>query len=222
MNAIREYLDKLTKQAAREAGVEPTGEARQELVSHLFELAATRAMGRELTLADIDAAWVELAPKAVYLLTEDPNRAGTRTTATNAPGFRGGSWLRRFGAYLSDAVIVMGCFFVSALAVHEAWDFPQDDAVELLSIFIVLIILFLVMVMMEVRRGGTPGKLMFRLRTVNRKGEFPSFASAFIMTAPKFFPPLLVLDVLLGLVTGFRDRARLTERLGQVRVITIS
>ena len=63
---------------------------------------------------------------------------------------------------------------------------------------------------------------MFRLRTVNRKGEFPAFAAAFITTLPKFLPPILVLDILLGLLAGFRDRARLTQRAGEVRVITIS
>jgi uncharacterized RDD family membrane protein YckC len=222
MTTIHDRIETITKQAALDAGVDPDSDARRELASHLFDLAAARAVGREMTLADVEAAWLEFSPRAIHLLREDaaPAIEAAATGAPFVPIPRTASWRRRFAAYLLDVAAMVATVVISALVLIELMS-ETADPLEIL-VMIDLLILLVIMSVFEARRGATPGKQTFHLRTVDAQGRNPSWVRALIITVPKIFPPLLALDTILGLLTGVRDRRRLTERLTDLRVIQVN
>lgn len=214
MKEIRDHIDAITRRAAKDASVDPKGEPRRELASHLFDLASNRALGRPVTVDDVDAAWAELAPQAIYLLQEDDGQ-------TKAIALGAASWIPRFAAYVAD---VAGLIVAAATIIVPLNYIPVVLPERGIVLFVGVMFAGLVFALtaFEVGRGATPGKLLLGLRTVDANGESPSWVRAWIITIPKVFPPLLVADVLLGVLTGLSARRRLTERIVNLSVIQVN
>ncbi len=119
-------------------------------------------------------------------------------------------WFERLLAYVVDAIIV----FVALAIVGAIVAFPLFFAgVSVRSAFgpyaiVGGLIFVLYFALMESSSGATFGKRLFHLKVVSKSGSNPTLGEAFVRNLSKFYPLLLLLDVIAGLALskGYQQR----------------
>ena len=133
-------------------------------------------------------------------------------------------WSDRFFAWLIDYVIIFAAaftvfFIVIGTANFEeiiSGNFEYSRSFEFAPISIVF---FLYWLILEYKTGQSIGKIVFRLKITNLKGESADFKSIAISSFGKAV--LLPVDVILGRIFTNKKRQRIFNRLGKTIVIKI-
>ena len=133
-------------------------------------------------------------------------------------------WSDRFFAWLIDYVIIFAAaftvfFIVIGTANFEeiiSGNFEYSRSFEFAPISIVF---FLYWLILESKSGQSIGKIVFRLKITNLKGESADFKSIAISSFGKAV--LLPVDVILGRLFTNKKRQRIFNRLGKTIVIKI-
>ena len=131
-------------------------------------------------------------------------------------------WSDRFFAWLIDyAIIFAAAFTVFFIVIGTAnfeeiisGNFEYSRSFEFAPISIVF---FLYWLILEYKTGQSIGKIVFRLKITNLKGESADFKSIAISSFGKAF--LLPIDVILGRIFTNQKRQRIFNRLGKTIVI---
>ncbi|MGQ0791965.1 MAG: RDD family protein [Nitrosopumilaceae archaeon] len=133
-------------------------------------------------------------------------------------------WSDRFFAWLIDYVIIFAAaftvfFIVIGTANFEeiiSGNFEYSRSFEFAPISIVF---FLYWLILEYKTGQSIGKIVFRLKITNLKGEPADFKSIAISSFGKAV--LLPVDVIFGRIFTNKKRQRIFNRLGKTIVIKI-
>ena len=133
-------------------------------------------------------------------------------------------WSDRFFAWLIDYVIIFAVaftvfFIVIGTANFEeiiSGNFEYSRSFQFAPISIVF---FLYWLILEYKTGQSIGKIVFRLKITNLKGESADFKSIAISSFGKAV--LLPVDVILGRIFTNKKRQRIFNRLGKTIVIKI-
>ena len=133
-------------------------------------------------------------------------------------------WSDRFFAWLIDYVIIFAAaftvfFIVIGTANFEeiiSGNFEYSRSFQFAPISIVF---FLYWLILEYKTGQSIGKIVFRLKITNLKGESADFKSIAISSFGKAV--LLPVDVILGRIFTNKKRQRIFNRLGKTIVIKI-
>lgn len=201
-STIEQYADRL---AARSGLPDPArGDARAELVSHLYEAAQAKSVAGPPTAAHAQAAIAELGGDAGVEATFFAPRRAQLPTA---------SFGRRAAAYLVDLVlfaVLLLPFAIVAFALSFLWLSGPVGAAVLVAA---------VAGFVEHRWGRTPGKALFGLRAVGPGGRPPTFKEGFLRNLTKGAPPLLLLDYVVGALLDKGQHLRLCDRLADTRVV---
>jgi uncharacterized RDD family membrane protein YckC len=121
-------------------------------------------------------------------------------------------WLKRFVAIVLDSIII----WMPIWLVLAVFGIPT---VVPGAIFGPL--LFLYCAFFEMQIGGTIGKMLFHLKAVPVSGQMDA-AKAFMRNVSKVFPPLLLLDWVIGMVMDTTDpRQKWTDRIAGTSVIAV-
>jgi uncharacterized RDD family membrane protein YckC len=137
-------------------------------------------------------------------------------------------WLRRFVAFIIDAVIVFVVFFVLitiiALAVTVPLLFaggfaPFGFIFGTLAILggVVFILYFTVL---EASSGATIGKRAFGLKVVSKTGSNPTLTEAFVRNLSKIYWLLVLLDVIVGLALAKNYEQKYSDQFVGTRVVS--
>lgn len=191
-----------------------------EIMSHLHEAAERRAADSRadrVRMADIQAVVDDLGGRAGVSSTF----LQTRVAATPRAGFG-----RRLAAFLVDAVLIGVGFGLVLGALDMALNlipFPYGNSPwnafdDWLGLFF-LPTVFAYFASFEYWTGSTPGKTVFRLRTVRSDGGPLTWREATIRNVAKAIPPLLLLDAILYLVAFRQEDRRASDRLAETMVI---
>ncbi len=119
-------------------------------------------------------------------------------------------WLKRFVAIIVDAIIIYAptVVFVSVIGGHYV------SAGLLSGVF-----LFIYSGLFDFAVGGTIGKLIMRMKAVSMSGSM-SMSQSLMRNVTKVFPPLLLIDLVIGLAVETRDpRQKWTDQLAHTSVI---
>jgi uncharacterized RDD family membrane protein YckC len=118
-------------------------------------------------------------------------------------------WLRRFVAFVVDAIIVFVVFYVLVTIIAISATVPLLFAGVGYGGFVVLlfgtlailsgVVFILYFTVLEASRGSTIGKGMFGLKVKSKTGSNPTLAEAFIRNLSKIYWLLLLLDIIVGL-----------------------
>ena len=113
-------------------------------------------------------------------------------------------WFERLLAYVVDAIIVFVVLAIVAALVAFPFFFAGFSLGIVFGPFALLGGLFFVLyfAVMESSSGATFGKRFFRLKVVSKSGSNPTLGEAFIRNLTKFYPLLLLLDVIVGLAVS--------------------
>lgn len=133
-------------------------------------------------------------------------------------------WSDRFFAWLIDYVIIFAAaftvfFIVVGTANFEeiiSGNFEYSRSFEFAPISIVF---FLYWLILEYKTGQSIGKIVFRLKITNLKGESADLKSIAISSFGKAV--LLPVDVIFGRLFTNKNRQRIFNRLGKTIVIKI-
>lgn len=133
-------------------------------------------------------------------------------------------WSDRFFAWLIDYIIIFAVaftvfFIVIGTANFEeiiSGNFEYSRSFEFAPISIVF---FLYWLILEYKTGQSIGKIVFRLKITNLKGEPADFKSIAISSFGKAV--LLPVDVFFGRIFTNKKRQRIFNRLGKTIVIKI-
>ena len=133
-------------------------------------------------------------------------------------------WSDRFFAWLIDyAIIFAAAFTVFFIVIGTAnfeeiisGNFEYSRSFQFAPISIVF---FLYWLILEYKTGQSIGKIVFRLKITNLKGESADFKSIAISSFGKAV--LLPVDVILGRIFTNKKRQRIFNRLGKTIVIKI-
>lgn len=153
------------------------------------------------------------------------------------------SWTRRSFAYLIDSIIVELFWFlfviiVSMFTTVDVLEFPDNDVdnlfwvevnvpvaeateiADIASTYVMMFPLrFLYWIFYEYRRGKTIGKRMLKVKTVKVDGSNQSFIDIIILTVFKT-SPLLIFDVVLGIIFMRGSKERISNRLTNTVVVS--
>lgn len=153
------------------------------------------------------------------------------------------SWTRRSFAYLIDSIIVELFWFlfviiVSMFTTVDVLEFPDNDVdnlfwvevnvpvaeateiADIASTYVMMFPLrFLYWIFYEYRRGKTIGKSMLKVKTVKVDGSNQSFIDIIILTVFKT-SPLLIFDVVLGIIFMRGSKERISNRLTNTVVVS--
>jgi uncharacterized RDD family membrane protein YckC len=133
-------------------------------------------------------------------------------------------WSDRFFAWLIDYAIVFAAAFTVFIMVIGTANFEEiisgnfkySRSFEFAPISIVF---FLYWLILEYKTGQSIGKMVFRLKITNLKGESADFKSIAISSFGKAV--LLPVDVIFGRIFTNKKRQRIFNRLGKTIVIKI-
>lgn len=200
--AIEAYADRI---AARSGLPRPARQdARDELVSHLYDAAKANAGSGPPTAAHAQAAIAQLGGDAGAEATFFAPRRGSLPTATFG---------RRAAAYVVDlalfAILVMPVAIV-VMFLTFTW---------LLGPIAVALLGGAVFGYVEHRWGRTPGKALFGLRPVGPGGRPLTFKEGFLRNLTKAAPPILLADYVIGALIDKGQHLRLCDRLAGTRVV---
>jgi len=134
-------------------------------------------------------------------------------------------WSDRFFAWLIDYVIIIGTAFSVFFAFFSAtvnfeeiisgnFEYSRSFAFAPISI-----VFFLYWLILEYKTGQSIGKIVFRLKITNLKGESADFKSIAISSFGKAV--LLPVDVIFGRIFTNKKRQRIFNRLGNTIVIKV-
>lgn len=153
------------------------------------------------------------------------------------------SWTRRSFAYLIDSIIVelfwlLFVIIVSMFTTVDVLEFPDNDVdnlfwvevnvpvaeateiADIASTYVMMFPLrFLYWIYYEYRRGKTIGKRMLKVKTVKVDGSNQSFIDIIILTVFKT-SPLLIFDVVLGIIFMRGSKERISNRLTNTVVVS--
>jgi uncharacterized RDD family membrane protein YckC len=119
-------------------------------------------------------------------------------------------WLRRFGAILIDCVLIYAPTWFLFSFIGDHWSLPG-----LLS----GAFLFLYATLFDSAAGGTVGKMVMHMKVVPISGAM-SPSRAVLRNFSKVFPPLLLLDWVIGMAVDTKDpRQKWTDQVAHTSVI---
>lgn len=200
---IEQYADRL---AGRSGLPEPArGDARAELVSHLYDAASAKAAGQPPTQGHAQQAILELGGDAGAEATFfAPRRTGLPTA----------SFGRRAGAYLIDVTLAVAVGFFPLWALFGLAGFlPVAGSV------LVVVAVASLLGWIESKWGRTPGKALVGLRVVGPQGALPTFREGFLRNLTKGFPVFVLADYVIGAMLDPGLHLRLCDRLAGTRVV---
>ena len=219
----RRILDACANGAANRSGLpEPArSEARSELESHLYDAARARA-GE----AGSDRIVIEHARSAVGGLgtaqeIDAAFFAPHRARLEHAP------FGPRIVAYLIDLLLgLVAANMIAGLLVAPFWFGPfwwQDPTDLAIAAGTSEAIRYLTIVgglaAFEATIGQTPGKMVMKLRTTTTQGGPVPADKAVLRNLTKGFPPLAILDWLIGYLADKQERLRVSDRLVGTAVV---
>jgi uncharacterized RDD family membrane protein YckC len=119
-------------------------------------------------------------------------------------------WLRRFAAILIDSVLIyVPVLFISSI-VSEHWTLAGSVSG---------VMLFLYSTLFDSTVGGTVGKMVMRMKVVPISGDM-SLSRAGLRNLTKVFPPLLLIDWIIGMAVDTKDpRQKWTDQVAHTSVI---
>jgi uncharacterized RDD family membrane protein YckC len=137
-------------------------------------------------------------------------------------------WLKRFVAFVIDAIIVFVVFYVLITLVVLTATFPFVFAggfAPVVFIFGTLAILggvifILYFTVLEASRGSTIGKGMFGLKVRSKTGSNPTLVEAFIRNLSKIYWLLLLLDIVVGLAISKGYQQKYSDTLVGTTVVS--
>jgi len=106
-------------------------------------------------------------------------------------GFKYVGFFKRFLAYLIDLIIFLPFLPLFNLLLRLSY-----ERRSLLPYLVPLAIAYALLVFLVVKYGGTPGKLLLRLRIVDQKGQYLSIPAALIRMSPLLVASLLYTSAL--------------------------
>lgn len=119
-------------------------------------------------------------------------------------------WIRRIVAIVIDTVIIYAPISVFFRAAGMSWLFPWWFAGA---------ILFMYASLFDFSIGGTVGKMLLHLKSVPISGRMTA-PQALTRNVTKIFPPILLLDWIVGLAMDTQDpRQKLTDRFAHTSVM---
>lgn len=163
--------------------------------------------------------------------------SGTPSTATTS-GFESLTkdskaqdyWLRRFVAFVIDAIIVFVVFYVLVTIIALSAAVPLLFSGVGYGGFVVLlfgtlailggVIFILYFTVLEASRGATIGKGMFGLKVKSKTGSNPTLAEAFIRNLSKIYWLLLLLDIVVGLAISKGYQQKYSDTLVGTTVVS--
>lgn len=131
-------------------------------------------------------------------------------------------WINRFWAWLIDIILIVlflnivRGIFEPFWAIPFFWDYSHWDP---FSIGLDTLFAFLYWTVSESIRGQSIGKMVMNLRVVNRDGTKIHWSMAAIESLGKAFPPVLILDCLIGWFGMPGTKLRLFNRISNTIVI---
>ncbi len=136
-------------------------------------------------------------------------------------------WVKRFFAYVIDAIIVY--VVVGILAVFLALPFffmagIAAMAALIAGVFSVVagLVIVIYFVVFEVASGATLGKRAMGLIVKSKAGQNPNFVEAFMRNISKIYWLLLLLDVVVGLATSKEYTQKFSDRYAGTAVVQLS
>ena len=120
-------------------------------------------------------------------------------------------WMRRLVAIVIDVIIIYAPIwfifsFMAGWHLFSAWWWAGA-------------LLFLYATLFDISIGGTVGKILMRLKAVPISGQMNT-AQALLRNVTKVFPPLLLIDWIIGMAIDTHDpRQKWTDQLARTSVI---
>jgi uncharacterized RDD family membrane protein YckC len=133
-------------------------------------------------------------------------------------------WIRRFFAFVVDAIIVGIVLVVVAVAIAIP-TFVFSGTAGVVSLFAGVfsiaagVILFLYFIVAEVTNGATFGKHVFHLKVVGPNGRNPTALQSVVRNISKIYWLLLLLDVIVGLATSKQYTQKYSDKLVGTSVV---
>lgn len=119
-------------------------------------------------------------------------------------------WFERLLAYVVDAIIIFVTLAIIGTIVAFPFFFTGFSFGFAYGRFALLggLVFVLYFALMESSSGATFGKRFFHLKVASKTGANPALGEAFVRNLSKFYPLLLLLDVITGLAVskGYQQR----------------
>jgi uncharacterized RDD family membrane protein YckC len=167
---------------------------------------------------------VAFCPKCGAPVEQASGPAGAPLSGVDALIKEPSYWLRRFVAFIIDAIIVGVILVVIAVAIAIP-SFALSGAAGVTSFFagtfsiVAGVILFLYFIVAEVTRGATVGKQVMHLKVVGPKGGNPTLVQSLVRNISKIYWVLLLLDVVAGLATSKQYNQKFSDKLVGTSVV---
>jgi uncharacterized RDD family membrane protein YckC len=137
-------------------------------------------------------------------------------------------WVRRFVAFVIDAILVFVVFYILITIVVFTATFPFLFAGAFAPFALVFgtlailggVVFILYFTILEASRGATIGKGMFGLKVRSKTGSNPTLGEAFIRNLSKIYWLLLLLDIVVGLAISKGYQQKYSDTLVGTTVVS--
>ncbi len=146
-------------------------------------------------------------------------------TATNQIDWT--HWIYRLIAIIIDGIIIaiptwiINAIITAALVLNPANLWYYAWGAWIITPLIEGVLLLLYFILLELFWGATIGKRLLGLRVQTVQGGRVTFGQSFIRNVSKIFPPLVLLDWLIGIVTEGDKRQKFTDRIAGTTVVSV-
>ena len=151
------------------------------------------------------------------------SQSETKVTSDNSTQITLAKMSHRYYAWLIDYFIIFSVGLIVFLSINNASIFvPINENFQYSRFFeygLISIVFFLYWLILEYKTGQSIGKIVFRLKITNLRGEPADFKSIVISSFGKAV--LLPVDVIFGRIFTNKKRQRIFNRLGKTIVIKI-
>lgn len=209
----RQLLEDYARSAAQRSGLaEPQAtDARLELYSHLHDAATAHAQAEEADMVSVTHVRRAIAAMGTPEATDAAFFAPRRAAGERAP------FVPRAVAYFIDFTLALVAFGVlSSTFLTPMWVFWF---MPFLPPLLAAALIILSMAALEATRGQTIGKMALRLRATTINGGPLSWETAILRNLTKCFPPLALLDAMVGHLSDGAAKQRVTDRLVETIVV---
>ena len=136
-------------------------------------------------------------------------------------------WVKRFVAFVIDAIIVFVVFYLLVAILAVAVTIPLLFTGGLAPFGLIFgtlailggVVFILYFTILEASSGATFGKRAFSLKVVSKTGSNPTLAEAFIRNLSKIYWLILLLDVIVGLAVAKNYQQKYSDQLAGTRVV---
>ena len=151
------------------------------------------------------------------------SQSETKDASDNSTQITLAKMSHRYYAWLIDYFIIFSVGLIVFLSINNASIFvPINENFQYSRFFeygLISIVFFLYWLILEYKTGQSIGKIVFRLKITNLKGESADFKSIALSSFGKAV--LLPVDVIFGRIFTNKKRQRIFNRLGKTIVIKV-